>query len=90
MLATKTIKKIANLKRNLFAAPLRSLFAKVQKGDAGTTPIAIPYRKGGEKVWFVPRADSVIVIYGVRFVDPDDIIFGQVFLRVHMGFHSFS
>jgi len=76
----KLATKIANLKRNVFAAPFKQTFQSIVERKAGNQIVKISYRTG-EAVYLKPEGDRCIVIFEISFRDPDDGVMSKVFLQ---------
>lgn len=75
------IKKLSQLKRNLFGAPFTQCFSALSKGVSGKLPpIQIRFRQH-ETVYIVPQADRVIIVFSVDFQDKADQTLARVFLQ---------
>lgn len=77
--------KIANqaglLKTTLYAGPILAACAKLESGSGGAM-VDIPLRSTQERMWIKQdQKDRVTVIFSVAFTDPDDVVFGKVFLN---------
>jgi len=69
------------LKTTLYGAPIIVACAKLESGGSGPT-IDIPLRSGQERMWIrQDQKDRVSVVFSVAFTDPDDVVFGKVFLQ---------
>jgi len=72
-------RNVALLKRNAFAAPFYKVFNDIE-GKKGGTLVELNYRDD-ESVYLKPETDRCIVIFSIRFKDPDDIVLAKVFLQ---------
>jgi len=69
------------LKSTLYGAPILLACAKLEAGDSGAL-IDIPLRDFQERMWIkLDQKDRVTVVFSVAFSDPDDVVFGKVFLQ---------
>ena len=71
--------KIAQLQRNMLIAPGIKLIDEIKSGKAEDKLIQIDYRPG-ESMWYKTNGDRLTVIFSVHFDDPDDDVFGRVFI----------
>lgn len=60
-------------------APLVNAFDKFNKNEKFDT-IKVQYREN-ENMYIMPSKDALIVIFSLRFKDPDDVILAKVFLQ---------
>jgi len=72
--------KISNLKRHLFAAPFKQVFADVAAKKGNNQIVAIDYR-GNESIYLKPEGDSCTVIFSIAFSEDADAVFAKVFLQ---------
>jgi len=73
-------RKIALFKRHVFAAPFDFVFDGVEKGQSSGM-IDWAYRGTNERIFIKPEGkDRCTIMFSINFKDPDDIIFGKVFL----------
>jgi len=72
-------RKVAMLRRHLFAAPFERYFDLVA-GNKKPEPIAIKYRDS-ESWYLVPQGDRLTVVFSILFTDPDDAVLAKVFLQ---------
>ena len=70
---------VAQMHRNLIAAPIAIVCNDVLNKRAKNGIMQIDYRPY-ESMWVKPNGDRVAVIFSIKFTDPDDIVFGKVFL----------
>lgn len=70
---------VAQMHRNLIAAPIAIVCNDVLNKRAKNGLLQIDYRPY-ESMWVKPNGDRVAVIFSIKFTDPDDIVFGKVFL----------
>ena len=77
----ETARKIAFLKRHIFAAPFDYVFEAVEKGQ--TPPLLeLAWRGTNERIFIkAENKERCTVIFSIAFKDPDDIIIGKVFLQ---------
>jgi len=72
--------KISNLKRHLFAAPFKQVFADVAAKKGNGQIVSIDYR-GNESIYLKPENDSCTVIFSIAFSEDADAVFAKVFLQ---------
>jgi len=77
----EVIKKIALLKRHIFASVFSAVFESLD--GKGSTPdiITIPYRRN--EALYIKKTDGnrIITIFSINFQDKDDIVYSDVFLK---------
>eukprot|EP01126_Amoeba_proteus_P056452 TRINITY_DN7095_c0_g1_i13.p1 TRINITY_DN7095_c0_g1~~TRINITY_DN7095_c0_g1_i13.p1 ORF type:complete len:195 (-),score=18.45 TRINITY_DN7095_c0_g1_i13:436-1020(-) len=75
--------KFAQLKTHLYAAPITRCFQAASSNQVLPGLADLPIRSQNERMW-VKQDDTerVTVIFSVDFTDPDDVVFGRVFLNV--------
>ncbi|EGG21722.1 actin related protein 2/3 complex [Cavenderia fasciculata] len=72
--------KVANLKRNLMAAPFLMVFEAMEAKKPLPETITIDYRTD-ESFYIKPQGDNVTVIFDIHFKDADDVILSKIFLQ---------
>eukprot|EP01126_Amoeba_proteus_P056454 TRINITY_DN7095_c0_g1_i9.p1 TRINITY_DN7095_c0_g1~~TRINITY_DN7095_c0_g1_i9.p1 ORF type:complete len:355 (-),score=42.80 TRINITY_DN7095_c0_g1_i9:51-1115(-) len=74
--------KFAQLKTHLYAAPITRCFQAASSNQVLPGLADLPIRSQNERMW-VKQDDTerVTVIFSVDFTDPDDVVFGRVFLN---------
>jgi len=73
--------KLSNLKRHVLAAPFKSTFEKLAKGERPNEIIPINYRDG-ESFYIKPESDGrCTVIFSIAFKDAGDAVLAKVFLQ---------
>jgi len=72
--------KISNLKRHIFAAPFKQVFAAVVNKSASNDIVTIDYR-ANESIYIKPEQESCTVIFSISFADDADAVFAKVFLQ---------
>jgi len=77
----KLPRHIAMLKRNVFAAPFKRIFASIEQGKPMPDVINIPYRSEENVYLKTSPPDGVFVIFKVGFKDPADQVLGKLFLQ---------
>jgi hypothetical protein len=79
----------AQLKSTLYSAPVMRCVNAAASGQVLPGITDVPIRSHNERMW-VKQDDTerITVIFSVDFTDPDDVVFGRVFLNV--GFTSQS
>jgi len=70
--------RVAQLHRNLLAAPIANCCSAVMN-HRQLEIMQVDYRPA-ESFWVRTNGDRVAVIFSIKFTDPDDIVFGKVFL----------
>jgi len=78
--AAKISRLASRMSRNLLASVLHKMMDQASQRAAGGKVIQIDYRPN-ESVWFKQDGDRVVVIFSIAFDDPDDVVFGHVFLN---------
>jgi len=74
-------RKIALLKRHIFAAPYDYVFDGVEKGT-NVPMVDLAYRGTNERIFIKAEGkDRCTVIFSINFKDPDDVVIGKVFLQ---------
>jgi len=69
------------LKSTLYGAPILLACSKLESGGSGSL-IDIPLRDFQERMWIKQdQKDRVTIVFSVAFSDPDDVVFGKVFLQ---------
>jgi len=77
----KIASQAGQLKSVLYAAPIIVACGKLESGSGGPI-VDIPLRNPEERMWIKQdQKDRVTVIFSVKFTDPDDVVFGKVFLQ---------
>jgi len=74
------LKEVPLLKRYAMMAPFVSAFDKI-KAKQSFEPIRIPYRDE-ESIYIVCyEGKSLVIVFSIKFRDPDDIVLAKVFLQ---------
>lgn len=73
------LEEVPLLKRYIMMGPFIAAFDKWES-NAKFEPIHLNYREG-ESIYIVNEKDAFVVIFSLRFRDPDDVILAQVFLQ---------
>jgi len=71
--------KVAQLHRNLIASPI-AIACDAVSNRRQLNIMQVDYRPS-ESMWVRTNGDRVAVIFSINFTDPDDIVFGRVFLQ---------
>jgi actin related protein 2/3 complex subunit 2 len=74
-------KRIALIKRHIFAAPFEYVLDAIDKGQ--TPPMVdLQYRGTNERIWIKAEGkERCTVVFSIQFKDPDDIVIGKTFLQ---------
>jgi len=78
--AAKISRLASRMSRNLLAGVLHKMMDQASQRAAGGKIVQIDYRPN-ESVWFKQDGDRIVVIFSITFDDPDDVVFGHVFLN---------
>jgi len=80
------ITSVAQLKRNIVAAPLSNVFLAVAAGQS-LPPLTVPYRPS-ENMYIIvnPKQqasseDTITVVFAIQLTDPTDTVIAEVFLK---------
>lgn len=75
--------RFAQLKGHLYSAPIMRCVQAAISGQTLPGIADIPIRSANERMWVKQDdAERITVIFSVDFTDPDDVVFGRVFLNV--------
>uniref|UniRef100_A0A0N4ZG99 Arp2/3 complex 34 kDa subunit n=1 Tax=Parastrongyloides trichosuri TaxID=131310 RepID=A0A0N4ZG99_PARTI len=77
------IRNASLLKRNCFAAVFEKYFKLQQSGEVTKEQAVIHYRDD-ETLYVEARQDRVTVIIATQFTDPEDTIYGNIFLQEYV------